>query len=129
MHVTGLYAAFAVLLVLLLAARVSLARRRTGVGIGAGGDAELGRRIRAHGNAVESLPLALLLLLLLDLGQTPTLWLHVFGVVLLVGRVLHAFGLSRTAGLSFGRFVGTALTWGVMITMAVLLLLKAAAYA
>ena len=129
MHVTGLYAAFAVLLVLLLAARVSLARRRTGVGISAGGDAELGRRIRAHGNAVESLPLALLLLLLLDLGQTPTLWLHVFGVVLLVGRVLHAFGLSRTAGLSFGRFVGTALTWGVMITMAVLLLLKAAAYA
>ena len=129
MHVTGLYATFAVLLVLLLAARVSLARRRTGVGIGAGGDAELGRRIRAHGNAVESLPLALLLLLLLDLGQTPTLWLHVFGVVLLVGRVLHAFGLSRTAGLSFGRFVGTALTWGVMITMAVLLLLKAAAYA
>ncbi|HEY6544157.1 MAG TPA: MAPEG family protein [Dokdonella sp.] len=128
MHVTGIYAALAALLVLLLAARVSLARRRSGVGIGAGGDHELGRRIRAHGNAVESLPIALLLLLLLDLGQTPPLWLHVFGVVLLVGRVLHAIGLSRSAGVSFGRMVGTVLTWGVILTMAVLLLWKAVMY-
>lgn len=128
MHVTGIYAALAALLVLLLAARVSLARRRSGVGIGAGGDHELGRRIRVHANAVESLPLALLLLLLLDLGQTPPLWLHVFGVLLIIGRVLHAIGLSRTAGVSFGRFVGTALTWGVMLVMAALLLWKALMY-
>jgi uncharacterized membrane protein YecN with MAPEG domain len=128
MHVTGIYAALGALLVLLLAARVSLARRRTGVGIGAGGDPELGRRIRAHGNAVESLPIALLLLLLLDLGQTPPLWLLVFGVMLIVGRVLHAIGLSRSPGVSFGRMVGTALTWGVILVMAVLLLWKAVMY-
>ena len=68
------------------------------------------------------LPLALLLLLCLELNQTQSLWLHVFGIVLIVGRIFHAIGLWRSAGASFGRMVGTALTWGVMQVMAVLLL-------
>ena len=128
MHVTGIYAALGALLLLVLAVRISLARRAARVGIGDGGNHELVKRIRAHANAAEYLPIALLLLLLLDLGQTPPLWLHVFGVALIVGRVLHAIGLSRTAGESFGRLVGIALTWGVLLAMAVLLLWKAAMY-
>ena len=128
MHVTGIYAALGALLLLVLAVRISLVRRRARVALGDGGNNELVRRVRAHANAAEYLPVALLLLLLLDLGQTPPLWLHVFGVVLIVGRVLHAIGLSRTAGESFGRLVGIALTWGVMLVMAALLLWKAAMY-
>lgn len=128
MHVTGIYAALGALLLLVLAVRISLARRAAHVGIGDGGNHELNKRIRAHANAAEYLPVALLLLLLLDLGQTPPLWLHLFGVALIVGRVLHAIGLSRTAGESFGRLVGIALTWGVMLVMAVLLLWKAVMY-
>lgn len=128
MHVTGIYAALGALLLLVLAVRISLVRRSARVALGDGGNHDLVRRIRAHANAAEYLPVALLLLLLLDLGQTPPLWLHVFGVLLIVGRVLHAIGLSRTAGESFGRLVGIALTWGVMLVMAVLLLWKAAMY-
>lgn len=128
MHVTGIYAALGALLLLVLAVRISLVRRSARVALGDGGNNDLIRRVRAHANATEYLPIALLLLLLLDLGQTPPLWLHVFGVVLIVGRVLHAIGLSRTAGESFGRLVGIALTWGVMLVMAVLLLWKAAMY-
>lgn len=122
MHVTGIYVALATLLVLLLAARVSMRRGVAKVGIGDGGDANLGLRIRAHMNAVENLPLALLLLLMLELNQTQSLWLHVFGCVLILGRVLHAIGLSRSPMESSGRLIGTALTWGVMLVMAVLLL-------
>jgi uncharacterized membrane protein YecN with MAPEG domain len=122
MHITGIYVALATLLVLILAARVSLRRGSAKVGLGGGGDADLIRRIRAHANAVENLPLALLLLLLLELDQTRPLWLHVFGCVLIIGRILHAIGLSRSAGGSGGRFVGTLLTWGVMLVMALLLL-------
>jgi uncharacterized protein len=128
MHVTGIYAALGALLLLVLAVRISLARRSARVGIGDGGNHELSRRIRAHANAAEHLPIALLLLLLLDLGQTPPSWLHVFGVLLIVGRVLHAIGLSRTAGPSPGRVLGMVLTWGVMLVMALLLLWKAAMY-
>jgi uncharacterized membrane protein YecN with MAPEG domain len=44
-----------------------------------------------------------------------------FGIVLIVARVLHAIGLSVTGGVSFGRFVGTGVTWTVMLVMALLL--------
>lgn len=122
MHITGIYAALATLLVLILAARVSLGRRTTRIGIGDGGHHDLIKRIRAHANALENLPLALLLLLILELNQTRPLLLHVFGIVLIVGRVAHAIGLSRTSTTSLGRAIGVALTWGVMLVMALLLL-------
>lgn len=122
MHITAIYAALATLLVLALAARVSLGRKSTRTEFGDGGHLDLSLRIRAHANALENLPLALLLLLLLELNQTQPLWLHVFGIVLIVGRILHAFGLSGSSGNSFGRFAGTGVTWLAMLGMALLLL-------
>jgi uncharacterized membrane protein YecN with MAPEG domain len=122
MHITGIYVALSTLLVLLLAGRVSTGRGTAKVGIGDGGNPELFRRIRAHANAIENLPLALLLLLMLELNQTQVLWLHVFGCVLIAGRILHAIGMSVSSKEGAGRIVGSALTWGVMLVMAVLLL-------
>ncbi|MBN8727513.1 MAG: MAPEG family protein [Xanthomonadales bacterium] len=124
MRITAIYVALSVLLVLVLAARVSLGRYRARVGLGSGGDEDLLRRIRVHANALENLPLALLLLLMLDLAELQPLWLHLFGIVLILGRILHAIGLSRSGGASFGRATGTALTWGVMALMALLVLLQ-----
>jgi uncharacterized membrane protein YecN with MAPEG domain len=122
MRITGIYAAIATLLVLILAARVSLGRRSTRIGIGDGGHHDLNKRIRAHANALENLPLALLLLLILELDQTQPLLLHVFGIALIVGRIAHAIGLSKTSTVSAGRAIGAVLTWGVMAVMALLLL-------
>jgi len=122
MHITGIYAALGTLLVLILALRVSAIRHGKRVEFGDGGDQGVLRRIRAHANAIENLPLALLLLLLLELNQTQPLLLHVCGCVLIAGRVLHALGVSVSNGSRFGRFTGTLLTWGVMMVMSVLLL-------
>lgn len=122
MRITGLYAALGALLMFVLAARVMFLRHRHGVGLGSGGEESLTRAIRAHANAVEYLPIALLLLLILELDQTRIWLLNVFGIVLIVGRILHAIGLSSNAGTSFGRFVGTALTMLVILVMALLLL-------
>ena len=122
MRITGLYAAIAALLVVFLAVRVTLRRRAIGVGIGNGGDATLARRVRAHANATEYLPLALLLLLILELDQTAPLLLHVFGCLLILARLLHAFGLSTSQGVTPGRAVGISLTWLTVAAMALLLL-------
>jgi len=122
MRITGIYAALATIIVLVLALRVSAIRAGRHVDIGDGGHPQVLRRMRAHANAVENLPLALLLLLLLELNQTQALWLHVFGCVLILGRVLHAFGISLREGASPGRFLGALLTWFAMFAMAVLLL-------
>lgn len=122
MLVTGLYAALLALLALLLAWRVVMRRREASVGIGDGGDEDLARRRRAQGNMLENVPLALLLLLVLELDHTAPWLLHVFGIVLVVARVLHAWGISHSAGTSFGRLVGTLFTWLVMLAMILLLL-------
>lgn len=124
MHITGLYAALCALLALVLAARISLYRNKAQVGLGSGGDAVLAQRIRALGNFVEYVPLALILLLVLELDHVQPWLLHLFGVVLVLSRIAHGVGLSSTAGKSFGRMYGTAGTWLVLLVMALLLLWK-----
>ena len=122
MRITGLYAALSTLLVLILGVRVILYRRAHKIGLGDGDDHELRKRIRVHGNAIEYLPLGLILLLLLELDQTAPVWVHVFGSVLIVARVAHAWGVSRHSGVSPGRAIGVVLTFAVLLAMAGLLL-------
>jgi uncharacterized membrane protein YecN with MAPEG domain len=122
MRITGLYAALLTLLVLGLAARVMWLRRRTRIGLGDGGDRDVACAVRTHGNAIEYVPLALILLLVLELNQTLPMLLHVFGIALLLARIVHAIGLSSSPGYSAGRAVGSALTMLVVTVMAVMLL-------
>lgn len=118
--ITMLYAGLCTLLVLTLAYRVVQVRKRAKVGIGDGGDSELARRIRVHANAVENLPLALLLLGGIELGGAPDPLVHAFGATLLLARVGHAWGLSRSSGTSMGRFFGTLTTWLIMAALALM---------
>lgn len=122
MRITGLYAAIAVVIVVVLAIRVVLRRRETRIGIGDGGDGVLLTRIRIHGNAIEYLPFGLILLLLVELNQTAPVVVHAFGIVLIVARVLHAVGLSRSSGKTPGRVLGVILTLLALLGMAALLL-------
>lgn len=122
MRITGLYAAMAALLVMFLAVRVILRRKSARIGIGTGGDHDLARRVRTHANAVEYLPIGLILLLLVELNQTQPLLVHAFGTTLVAGRVLHAIGLSKTANISPGRALGMVLSILAIVAMAVLLL-------
>ncbi|MBA8885687.1 MAPEG family protein [Dokdonella fugitiva] len=122
MHITGIYAALATLLVLVLALRTSIGRHGKNIYTGDGGDADMFLRIRAHANAIENLPLALLLLGLLEWNQTAPPWLHACGCILLAGRVLHALGMSIPSFSRIGRVTGTTLTWGIMAAMAILIL-------
>lgn len=116
--ITLLFTALHALLMLVLLARISRHRHGHRIGIGDGGDALLARKIRVHGNFVEHAPFALLLLALLEVSGLAAPWLWGFGGVLLLGRVLHAVGLSGSGGYSFGRFFGTAMTWLALLAMA-----------
>jgi uncharacterized membrane protein YecN with MAPEG domain len=120
--VTSLFAGLAAILVIGLAARIPPMRRRFRVGIHSGQNEALARAIRVHGNAVEYVPLGLLLLGLLEIQSVGAAWLYSLGGVLMAGRLLHAFGLGRSAAYSLGRFWGTALTWLSILTMAGMLL-------
>jgi uncharacterized membrane protein YecN with MAPEG domain len=126
--ITGVYAALIALLVVALAARIVRLRLQLRVGIGDGGQPVLARAIRAHGNLIEHAPLMLLLLLVAELSKAlPAAGLHATGGVIVLGRALHAFGLTRSAGTSPSRFLGTALTWLALIGLALALIARALA--
>lgn len=110
MIVTPLYAGLLALWYLVLSVRV-VQRRGHGVSLGDGGDDVLLRRIRGHGNFGEYVPLILLMMALLEAGQTSIYLLHAIGATLLVARLLHGISLSFTARWKFGRFWGTLLTF------------------
>jgi uncharacterized membrane protein YecN with MAPEG domain len=113
--ITLLYAGISALILLGLSARVVGLRRKHQVGIGTGAVTALERAVRAQANFTEYVPLALLLIALLELNGLDAWVIHGFGAVLVIGRVLHAQGLNRSAGTSAGRFIGTLLTWLVLL--------------
>jgi uncharacterized protein len=116
--ITLIFTALHIFLMLFLAYRVVGHRRTARIGLGTNGDYMLERKVRVHANFVENVPLALLALALLELCGLAPLWLYVFGAMLFVGRILHAVGLSKKSGTSFGRFYGTLLTWIALVAMA-----------
>lgn len=113
-----LFASLHAVLLIVLVVPIVLHRRRHRIGLGDGGDALLARRMRVQANFIEYVPLALLLLALLELAGLPPAWLWAFGTLLLLGRVLHALGLTGSPGISQGRYWGTLLTWLVLVAMA-----------
>ncbi|SDZ85188.1 MAPEG family protein [Microbulbifer marinus] len=118
--VTALYAGLCAILLIALASRVVLFRRSKKVGIGSGKDRLDEVRIRVHANATEYMPIALLLLLIAELNGLGILWLHILGALFLFARLLHAFGLTAgKGGYHLGRFWGTAISWTVILVLAV----------
>ncbi len=114
LNATAIYAGVLALIAVALAVNVSRLRFRTGVGLGDGGDEGLLRARSAFGNFAEYVPLALIVIGLIEMAHGPRWLVHALGVALVVGRVLHAQGLSRTSGWSFGRAAGMACTWAVL---------------
>ncbi|WP_444888626.1 MAPEG family protein [Microbulbifer sp. VAAC004] len=120
-NITALYASLCAILIIYLAGRVVQFRRTKRVGIGTGEDRHNEIRVRVHANAVEYTPIALLLLLLAELGGLSALWLHVFGIAFFLSRIFHAYGLTAgKGGTHAGRFWGTLISWLVILILAVI---------
>jgi hypothetical protein len=127
MPVTPAYAALLALLFIALAVRTIRLRRRLRVGIGDGNDRELARAVRVHANFAEYVPLALLLIWLLESGGAPAAAIHGLCAALLAGRLLHAWGVSRVREDLRFRVAGMALTFVAIAGAALGLLLRYAA--
>lgn len=95
MKILPIYAALLTLLYLALSIRTVRARRRARVAVGDGGNPQLLRAMRVHANFAEYVPLALLLLALLELRSAPAWLLHGLGLLLLLARLAHAYGVSQ----------------------------------
>jgi uncharacterized protein len=125
MMVTPLYAGLLVLWFLVLSIRVIRRRGSGGIALGDGSDPGMLRVIRGHANFAEYVPLALLLMAILELSRFSIYVLHALGLTLLVARLLHGYALSFTQQFRFGRIAGTALTFIVLFVAALLCLYQA----
>ncbi len=101
-HVTPLYVGILTLLwiltLLFVAFSVVVIRRRLKCKqvIGDGGHDIMLRHARAqHANFVEYVPLILLLMLCLELGGVNAIILHIMGIALIAGRILHFYILTN----------------------------------
>lgn len=112
--ITALYAAILGLLLIALSARCARLRGKTHIGIGYEGSDELSRAVRVHGNFIEYVPIAVTLMALVELNGGPSLLVHGLGLALVIGRLLHAWGLSGSVGVSVGRVAGTIATWATI---------------
>lgn len=116
--ITPVFAALLALLYVVLTVRVVAARRSERIGLGDQGNRKLLRRMRAHSNCAEYVPLSLLLLLMLELMNGAPLLLWTLGTALVAGRLAHAYGFSQDPELGQLRVAGMALTFAVIISAA-----------
>jgi len=124
-HAAALWVGLHLILLLVLSVLVVRQRRTHGVVFGDADVPALALAVRAFGNATEYVPAGLIAIVTLAVVGAPPLIVHIAGLALLLGRIAHAVGLSRSGGVSIGRTVGVTLTWLAYIVAAVALVFYA----
>jgi uncharacterized protein len=124
-HALALWTGLHLILLLVLSLLVVRQRQKHKIAFGDDGVPELAQSVRAFGNATEYVPAALIGLAALAIAGAPPMVIHLAGVVLFAGRVIHAIGLSTSGGTSFARAIGIVLTWVAYIFLAAALLFYA----
>lgn len=112
--VTTVFVGLFAILQIPMTVMVGIKRLQTGIQFMDGGDSSLLRRMRAHANYTETVPMVLLAMAASELcGLAPTL-LWGGGASLLVGRLLHA-QILITKGWGTTRAIGMILTFLPML--------------
>lgn len=122
MEITADYLPVFGLIFVFLSFRTLLLRRSLQTAIGDGNSVVLKRAIRAHANFAEYVPISLILIFVLEETTTLSFWIHGLCIALIVGRCVHAYGVSQSRENFAFRVAGMILTLGVIISASVRLL-------
>lgn len=118
MSVTAIYAALAALFLVVLSYRVIRLRWSERIGLGDGRNRTLQRAMRVHANFTEYVPLALILMALAEMQGVPIWVIHLLGLTVLAGRMIHALGFGREPERLRLRVFGMVLTFSALIAAA-----------
>ena len=122
--ITAFYAGILGVLHISLTSYVVFGRWRYSVSLGDGGEEDMRRRIRAHGNFIEVVPMSLILLYLAEqhLLEQRAPWVHSLGVMIVLGRLLHTIGITRKRSVNKLRQAGMTLNLGALTLLSLGLL-------
>ena len=115
MHITPLYASVLAILFVALSVRTLRMRHRLKIAVGDAGNQALLRAIRVHSNFAEYVPLSLLLISFVEMSGASALMVHFLGLCLLVGRAVHAYGVSQLNENYAFRVAGMAMTFTTLM--------------
>ncbi len=124
MLITPIYASFLGLIFVFLAFRVIRLRRRLSVGIGSDESMPLKRASRVHANFAEYVPMSLILLFFLEQIPNNQIYIHIMGAALILGRMIHAYGVSQVNEKLVFRVTGMILTFSVIISASTRILIS-----
>lgn len=122
MNITVIYAALLALLFVFLSFRTIGKRRKLSIGIGDSENSEMLRAMRVHSNFAEYVPLSLILLYFTESSGASSTMMYTLCTGLLIGRCVHAFGVSQEAENLKFRVTGMVLTFTVILSCSVYLL-------
>lgn len=128
MPITPFYAALFGIILFVLSIRTIRVRRKLRIAIGHADDAMMERAMRVHANFCEYVPIALLLIYMMELLVGAHYWVHVMCIGLLIGRLSHAYGVSRPREDFRFRVTGMALTFTVILSSASRILISYAGW-
>jgi uncharacterized membrane protein YecN with MAPEG domain len=127
LSITAAYAAILALIIVALGINVTVHRVKLKVSLGDGGNPEMLRMIRLHANAVEYLPMAIVLMIAYEINGGWHSALHIIGIALVAGRLLQTWAMWSTEVAGPARGTGQTLTWLSIVALAILNLWKIAA--
>ena len=122
LSVTALYAALLVAVFGWLSVKVGNLRGRTGISILHGDDMQLATAMRRHANFTEYVPLALILMGIVEINGGNAVFLHIVCVGLVIFRIAHPLGLHHDRMDHPLRLVGAAGTSLMIILLSLVAL-------
>ena len=115
--IVAIYASLCSLIIVWLSLRVIDYRRKYKVSVGDGGVEDLKIAMATQSNAVEYLPIGLVLMFVLEFNGATAWLVHVIGISMIIGRVFHIKGMIGKR-LQY-RVLGMRITMYVLIGLAV----------
>ncbi|WP_272165707.1 MAPEG family protein [Vibrio diabolicus] len=91
--ITALYASILAILIIWLAVQVIKQRRLNQIAYADGGVEALQIARSAQSNATEYIPITLILMALLEFNSAYPTWIHLTGIIFVIGRIIHARGI------------------------------------
>lgn len=93
--ITALYANILAILIIWLAVQVIKQRRLNQIAYADGEVEALQIARSAQSNATEYIPITLILMALLEFNSAYPTWIHLTGIIFVIGRVIHAKGILK----------------------------------
>ena len=123
--ITAFYAALLALIQVVLSFSIISYRVKDKISIGSGGNQVLEFKIRCHGNFIETVPITLILLALVEYQQyLSSTYLNIVASSFVCGRLLHAYSMFFHLGKGLQRPIGMIMTITCIVSLSGIILLK-----